>query len=658
MREASERGGRASASGQTWPQMGRGTPPPVQSRRLGREAPVQSRLLPKVRSWLALGAPLELLSPLSALRALVALAVVLALSGVLLPGWPRGSRELASGLALAALVLGALLVRPRALGKRENALGAVALAALTGALLGTWAGSPAVVLALALVPLVALFAALFLALPVALGAGALVVLGVAVGASLHNGTRSAPEPAVGTALLFAGPYLLGGVLARSASAQGQVDRDTGVPNGYGLATQLASGGTGEPLAVASVALSGIAEVREAFGFEIGTELLRRVVEDLGQIVPKGGRVGRVEGDELVVAWRLRGAPLSADAFEAGAAETASRLVSGIEHGRYEVADVTVRLQAHVGLALGLDGERPFAELVRRSALAARAAARRREPVRVFAPGPGALAPADLRLMEDLRRAIEKPDELRLAFQAQVDARSHQPVAAEVLARWEHPTLGMISPGRFIPLAERSGVIAPLTRRLLDDALGALERLGHLGSTLGLSVNLSPVLLGHSELAAWLEAELGRRDVDPRQLTIEVTESSPIDLGEALRLLGPLHERGVRVSLDDFGTGYTSMANLPGLCLDELKVDQRFVLASPTSASDEAIVASLAELGRRLSLTLVAEGVETETHALAMERLGFDLLQGFHFARPESEAALLARLGLEPGSSRLRGLQAG
>lgn len=618
---------------------------------------MQNRLLPKVRSWLALGAPLELLSPLSALRALVSLAIVVAVVDGLLPGRQRDALDVVWGLVVAALAVGALLVRPRALGPRGSAIGALALSAWTAALCAATAGSDAVVLPLALLPLVALFAALFLSPPVAAGAGALVVLGGATGAAVHGGTTAwALVP--GTALLGAGPYLLGRVLARSASARGQVDRDTGVPNGYGLAAALASDLTHAPLAVASVTLAGIAEVREAFGFEVGTELLRRVVEDLGQIVPRGGRVGRVEGDELVVAWRPEEAGGAARELEAHAAETAARLASGIEKGRYEVGDVTVRLQAHVGLALGLDGERPFAELVRRSALAARSAARRREPVRAFAPGPGALSPADLRLVEDLRRAVGQPEELRLAFQVQVDARSHEPVAAEVLARWEHPTLGPVSPGRFIPLAERSGVIGPLTRRLLADSLETLERLERLGATIGLSVNLSPLLLGHPALTTWLAGELDQRGVDPRRLTVEVTESSPLDLGEALGLLRPLTDRGVRISLDDFGTGFTSMASLPALAIDELKVDQRFVLASLTSAPDEAIVASLAELGRRLSLTVVAEGVETEAHALAMARHGFDLLQGFHFARPEPEAALLARLGLGPDVRHRRASRAG
>jgi len=619
------------------------TPAAVTSQRLGATAPVQNPLLPKVRSWLALGAPLELLSPLSLMRALVGLALVTVCAEALVPAW-RGTDERSKwACAIALVVLAAALVPPKRLGRRASALSTIVLATIIAVLVAATRATVAIVVPLSLVPLVALFGALFLGPSEVLLGAAAILLGV-VGALLgHVQSTAGLAVALFELAATAGTYALGRVLARSAAERGQIDRDTGVPNGYGLAARIASGGSGAPVAVASVALGGIAEVREAFGFEVGTELLCRVVEDLGQIVPRGTQIGRVEGDELVVTWRPKDQGADARELERSAVEIARALSTGIEHGCYRIGDVAVQLQAHIGLTVEVDDQRPFAELVRQSALAARSAARRREPVRVFTPTAGTLTPADLSLVDDLRRAIDKPGELRLAFQAQVDARSHEPLAAEVLARWEHPRLGSVSPGRFIPLAERSGVIAALTRRLFEDALGALERLERREDPIGLSVNLSPVLLGQRELADWLLAELAARDVDPARLTIEVTESSPIDLGEALALLEPLHDLGTRISIDDFGTGYTSIANLPSLPVDELKVDQRFVLASLTSPPDEAIVASLVELGRRLSLTLVAEGVETESHALSMERLGFDLLQGFHFARPEPEDALVARL---------------
>ncbi len=209
---------------------------------------------------------------------------------------------------------------------------------------------------------------------------------------------------------------------------------------------------------------------------------------------------------------------------------------------------------------------------------------------------------------------------------------------EALLRWDSPVHGSVPPGRFIILAERTGLIDRLTEWVLHQALDAEVRWRAKGVDLPVSVNLSAKTLGRPELAAWILDQLDVRQLPTSALTVEVTETAAADLLAAVHLLSPLHERGVRVSIDDFGTGYTSLAAIPYLPLDEIKVDMQFVKRAPTSAADEAIVRCVHELAHRLGLVTVAEGVEDEVVRDLMVEIDFDLLQGYHYSKglPETE----------------------
>ena len=172
------------------------------------------------------------------------------------------------------------------------------------------------------------------------------------------------------------------------------------------------------------------------------------------------------------------------------------------------------------------------------------------------------------------------------------------------------------------------------------AVHAQVRWRALGVDLPVSINLSPTSLTSSAVPDRILEALEKRDLPTQCLTVEVTETAELDLLQAVALLRPLHDRGVRISIDDFGTGYTSLAMLPDLPLDELKVDQRFVLRLQTSPADDAIVRTVRELALRLGLDAVAEGVETGELFERMQSYGFDLLQGYYFCRPLEEPDLL------------------
>jgi EAL domain-containing protein (putative c-di-GMP-specific phosphodiesterase class I) len=319
---------------------------------------------------------------------------------------------------------------------------------------------------------------------------------------------------------------------------------------------------------------------------------------------------------------------------------ARTLASAISAGRYLVGDIEVSLRTHVGLSLAPWDGTDVPELVRRASLSAGRAATQGHAHLLWDGDFGAMTADDLALLADLRLAHEK-GELSLAYQPQIRAQSQRIEAVEALLRWTSPAYGFVSPSRFIPLAERTGLIDRLTEWVLAEALDAQVRWRAAGVNLPVSVNLSPKSLTTPELPTMILSELSNRGLPARCLTVEVTESAAIDLIQAVRLLRPLHDQGVRISIDDFGTGYTSLAVLPELPLDEIKVDQRFVMRSFTSGADDAIVQTVLGLAHRLGLDAVAEGVETRELADRMSGYGFDFLQGFYHSKPLAEPDLIA-----------------
>jgi EAL domain-containing protein (putative c-di-GMP-specific phosphodiesterase class I)/GGDEF domain-containing protein len=454
-----------------------------------------------------------------------------------------------------------------------------------------------------------------------------------------------------------------------------VDADTGLPNGFGLAKRLGTGSE-DCFVVAVVHLGGLSEAREALGYLTGTELLRRAVENIGQVIPQG-IVGRVEGDELVVILTLEGEP-DADAETGPGVETglavetsagvetglgkgtaiaevlAGQLISAIAGGRYLVGGIEIALRAHVGATIAPWDGRNVVELIRRASLSARQAHLQGRPYRIRGEDTGALTTTDLTLLSELTQAVER-GELRLAYQPQVVPGTLEIAGVEALLRWDSQAEGPVNPGLFIPLAERTGLIVRLTDWVLTEALAAAGRWADAGHPLNLSVNLSAADLTRSNLAEWVLRELATHGVAPNRLTLEVTETAAtVDLFQAIDGLRPVRQQGVRVSIDDFGTGYTSLSVLPQLPLDELKLDQRFVSHCVSSPADNAIVRSVCDLGHRLGLEVVAEGVEDDECAAHLAELGFDLLQGYAFAKPLSEVELLALLDSRRRSAPLSG----
>jgi EAL domain-containing protein (putative c-di-GMP-specific phosphodiesterase class I) len=399
--------------------------------------------------------------------------------------------------------------------------------------------------------------------------------------------------------------------------------------------------------VVAVVLRGIDSAQEALGFEAGSELLRRAVEDIGQVLPSDAIIGRI-GDELVVAQPVADGSLSPDEQRAEsvperAVDVARSLAltvgRAINAGRYFLDGVEVSLHAHAGLSVApWDGD-ALPELFRRASLSAREAVANGATDAVWHANTHTLTGADLALLADLGMAEER-GELTLVFQPQVAASSGEVVSVEALLRWKSHTRGDVPPGLFIPLAERTGLINRLTEWVLPEALNTQVRWRRQGLEISTSVNLSPVTMTRQDLAESVLEELRIRSLPASCLTLEITETAVTNLLHAVLRLTPLREEGIQISVDDFGSGNTSLSSLPHLPLDELKVDQQFVRRSRESHNDLAIVRTIIELAQRLGLVCVAEGVETEELYADMVGLGFDLLQGYFVGKPLDEQELV------------------
>jgi EAL domain-containing protein (putative c-di-GMP-specific phosphodiesterase class I) len=239
----------------------------------------------------------------------------------------------------------------------------------------------------------------------------------------------------------------------------------------------------------------------------------------------------------------------------------------------------------------------------------------------------------LAMVGDLRRALER-DELVLYYQPKVSIGTGDLVGAEALVRWQHPVKGLVLPDEFIPVAERTGLINPLTRHVMHVALAQARTWIDAGRPLPIAVNMSARNL-HDEHFAELVAELlALYDVPPELFELEVTESAiMIDAERAQQTLTQLSALGIRLSIDDFGAGYTSLSQLTNMPISEIKIDRSFVMRMTLDANDALIVQSIISLAHNLGMTLVAEGVETGPVMAALSDFGCDVAQGYLIRGP-------------------------
>ncbi len=389
-----------------------------------------------------------------------------------------------------------------------------------------------------------------------------------------------------------------------------------------LAHARADGGG---VAVMLLDLDRFKEINDALGQDTGDALLREVGERLRSHVRDRGVVARLGGDEFAVLLPTDG---TADAALAAAGELGAVLEHAIRMG-----PLTLTARASIGVAAAPLHSGDPQTLLRHADVAMYAAKENHAGVRLYDPAVDVNSPQRLALIADLRAAVERRD-LLVVFQPKVEPRTGRVVGAEALARWHHPDRGMVPPDEFIPLAEHSGLIRPLTLHVLDVALRRRAAWARCGLDLHVAVNLSPNSLldaGLPETVARLLATTGN---PPHTLTLEITESTILaDPAGSLATLERLHALGVKLSIDDFGTGYSSLGRLRELPIHEVKIDKSFVQRSAVDHRDRAVVRSAVQLGHALDLEVVAEGVEDADTYAYLAREGCDVVQGYHLSRP-------------------------
>lgn len=395
------------------------------------------------------------------------------------------------------------------------------------------------------------------------------------------------------------------------------DALTGLPNRTSLRDRLGSEidqarQQQRSLALLVLNVDRFRDINEVLGYQHGDRLIVALAERLQkQIAPSAG-LARLGVDEFAIL--LPGA--GAEHAEA----TARVLIRGLDEA-FELAGTRVELQASIGIALFPGHGAEPDSLIQRADAAMYEAKRDRKGIAVFRGDSEAQARERLSLMADLRRAIEE-NQLRLYCQPKVDMATNRVCGAEALVRWLHPQRGLILPDRFIPLAERTGLINSLTTWVLHAALGQCYAWRSVGVELPLAVNLSARNLLDPGLLNRLTGLLTTWGAEPAWLQFELTESALMeDPARALEILERLSKMGFRLYVDDFGTGYSSLSYLQKLPIDALKIDKSFVLGMPTDRDSGNIVRSTVEMAHNIGLEVVAEGTET--------RLIWDELAGFH-----------------------------
>lgn len=401
--------------------------------------------------------------------------------------------------------------------------------------------------------------------------------------------------------------------------------------------------SGECLAVLFIDLDHFKLINDTLGHHVGDGLLRSVAARLTQAVRAADTVSRLGGDEFVVILRHLKDGLNAHL------QAEQRIIPMIRQAHL-VDGHELKVTCSVGVAIFPQDGANREELMRRADAAMyNAKSSGRDSARLFDPSIDQALQERLVLEKHLKMAIEL-NEFSLNYQPRLDAGSGQIVGVEALLRWNNPVLGQISPARFIPLAEETGLINPIGAWVMAEACAQWAAWRDAGfGHWGMSINLSAAQLADPDLIRQVQAQIERHDCGHEQLEFEITESHLMqDPKSAVQTLQAIKALGVKLSIDDFGTGYSSLTYLKRFPIDKLKVDQSFVRDMLDDPADLAIVRATIALGHELGLQLVAEGVERAEQASLLTELGCEELQGYFFAKPLSPDALMAWVAQREG----------
>jgi diguanylate cyclase (GGDEF)-like protein len=456
-------------------------------------------------------------------------------------------------------------------------------------------------------------------------AGCLLAFAPAVVAAAHATIALVPVCFVPVFAVY-----IGGRQAAVNSHRAYHDALTELPNRALLAENLQAalqvvGREHETLAVLLLDVDDFKAINDTLGHEFGDLVLKQIADRLKDVVGEHDLLARLGGDEFAVV--LEATPAEAE-------KTAQRLLVALDLPM-PVESLSLRVAASIGIACFPQHGRTGRELLRHADVAMYCAKASDVSFQTYAEEYDEYSIDRLALAAQLRRGIER-GELTIDYQPKVSLDGRQASSVEALVRWNHPQLGRIGPDGFIPIAEHTGVIKPLTDCVLESTLRQCRLWRTDGLEVTVSVNISARTLLDHELPATIAGLLQRFDLPASVLQLEITESRIVsDLRRARTMLDELRAMGVKIAIDDFGTGFSSLSQLQQLPIDEIKIDRSFVTRMELDHSDEVLVRSIIELGRSLGIHVTAEGVESESVMRRLRELGCDYAQGFYVGRPAS-----------------------
>ncbi|HWX52620.1 MAG TPA: EAL domain-containing protein, partial [Solirubrobacteraceae bacterium] len=434
-------------------------------------------------------------------------------------------------------------------------------------------------------------------------------------------------------------------LERQLRHQAFHDPLTGLANRALLADRaeqalMRSARSGAAVAVVLVDLDGFKFVNDSLGHQVGDVVLGEVARRLESLVRSEDTVARLGGDEFVI--------LIDDVSGMDETHALAERVREVLRPRFSLPGWDYAVTASVGVAIGSASEVSVHDLLRDADTAMYVAKTSgKDSVRMFAPSMHERAHERFRLQVDLRGALER-EELLLFYQPIFEMQDGRLKGFEALVRWSHPTRGLIAPEIFIPLAEESGLIVPIGRWVLQQAIRqmtAWDSRHPSARSLSISVNVSTVQLTAPSLIPDVQEELSRSGIRPSRLVLEITEGSLAkDSERTIAVLEQLRQLGLRIAIDDFGTGYASLSHLQRLPVDILKVDKSFVSALSEGGKSRDLLQAILGVGQALSLAVVAEGIEAQSQMTTLQEMGCEMAQGFLVGKPSPAEVAESLLG--------------
>src|SRR4051794_37445001 len=447
--------------------------------------------------------------------------------------------------------------------------------------------------------------------------------------------------AAGLTLLFLLLYRIVARASRSLRRQAEENRRqalhdplTGLPNRRSLYEQLeklVARPGGRPLALLVADLDGFKELNDTLGHHAGDLVLSELGPRVTKAVPEAELLARTGGDEFAVI-----------TFGADPTAIAARFRAALDDP-FVIDGISLTVQASVGIARWPEHGDDARALIQRADVAMYQAKAQQCGWLEYEAARDGHSRTRLALAGELRRAISD-SELVVHYQPKADLARGEVISVEALVRWQHPELGLLPPGRFVPMAEQTGQIRPLTLFVLDAAAAQAREWEDVGLQLAVAVNLAMANLIDSKLPDDVAAVLAKYKLPPSRLILEITENVVMaDPARTLAILERLRSLGVGLSLDDFGTGHSSLAYLRQLQVDELKIDRSFVTDMMSESQNAAIVRSTIELAHAVGLRIVAEGVEDADTLFELKAMGADEVQGFYLSPAVPPSEIVAML---------------